>query len=713
MLVLGAGAAVLMGGVLLLRVMSSTAPVADPPPTTTPAAAVASPTDATAEPSPRPTASARASAEPPSAEPPSAEPSAPPDVLGLTLITTAQFEHLFAAGRHVGGYFLVDGTVEPTDNPLEPYEGKDPTCDGMPHCIYGQLAGATNHETGRPLVVWARRIAVPLDPGVEGDEFWWPAHTRQLLPVSGTFVLRIDTPYSVEYVGRLGEDAAAGPLHVNELEAVPTGGPVDIVRLVRGWLGGATADRPCPREFRALPSNECGRRAWLAPDEGSAEHVPVQPGAYEAFAAEPAVADDGAEYAPRHGVMAVARRLAGDGCAAPPCPTWNVLAWLDPDFDVAAAVAAPLPAPVPSDGWIELRYRAGNVEWSPDGRWFLLQTDSAVALFDGTTAEPLRSIEFSSSTDVDADAAWLDSGRVVVANAQPQGVDLGDASANAFIASVSDAALTPVAVPVTSWFGESYASFVASGRGAVAFRTTNGSDESCEDREPCFRYRVWTPDGVSRERLGEPVAWSVDGSQLAVLRNDGRRDSGNGAGPGGTTGWLEIVSWPALEPVLSRRDLETEATIRFSPDGSKLIAGSLGVVDIATGRTWRLADFAWKSHWDATGNLVTTTDDGDVVVLDLDGSIVQSRAGLAHELVSTPDGRTQAGYRYDWHRAPPDGIFSVFRDGAVDRFAIPDFPAGSDSGYHTVWLAPGGHALVVATGNMSGIADRYLFRLIE
>jgi len=119
---------------------------------------------------------------------------------------------------------------------------------------------------------------------------------------------------------------------------------------------------------------------------------------------------------------------------------------------------------------------------------------------------------------------------------------------------------------------------------------------------------VWNGH-LSDSRDGVPVAFSHDGSKLAVLH------PGSVSG-GSVSGWLEIVSVPSLATVSEFRDLNLRVgpgalgsglglDATFSPDGRYLLASGT-LVDVSRGSSTT----AGKGGWLPDGTLVTASADG-------------------------------------------------------------------------------------------------------
>jgi len=477
--------------------------------------------------------------------------------------------------------------------------------------------------------------------------------------------------------------------------------------LVQGWLAAHLSDEACPEPYyrSTLTRGDCGAVSWiqssdaplLSPPPGA---IPVQTGAFDAFVPE-ALATDG----PRQGILAIAPRLEWDGCPAWPCLGWEVVAWLEPQPNVSAVANWPDPAPVPSDGWIELSSARTETAWSPDSAWLLVNEPTRLLLLDGATGAVARSYDAAAGA-FGRQVAWVDN-KHFVAIASPPG-PVHDGLLPAELGRVDSDALTAIEVPVGYEDDDAFTRVIAGGKGAVAFDTTNF--DRCPQRDGCWTFRVWTHDGLSREHQGMPVAWSPAGDRLLVI-HPMERGGGQGAGFGGYSGWVEVLAWPGLD-----RFFADETTVfywydsSFDPSG-RFIASDLVDqvrVDTATGEIHHFETGSDTFGWDASGDLVNATADGTVIAYGPSGQVSWTAPGAGHYVMSSGDGSTIVAQLNDPARAAPFGVFTMLRDGARTSFRLPEVFA--DSFVSTPSIAPDGRHMVIAASSYDASDARLWFR---
>lgn len=661
---------VVIAGFVGLRLMSVTS---QPVPTLV--AGVASPTPtitdaATATPAPTPppqTASPAVSSSP--------MPHPTDGLASVSVYSTADFERAFVSRQYVGTTMLVRGRIVAAADqwPGAVDEQSRLLCDSEPRCVYGQLDGATVNGGTRPLLVWSRVIETPLGTDDRYDGYWWPSRARVPLPVEGVLVLHIDTTYSVEFVGRALVDAAGAawtPASVAAMEIGQFG--LDEVVLVDGWLT-ALQGPVCPETDHEPPlsRSDCGNWAWLASDANgpSGPTAEVQRGALEEYGDKTGSEPTG----PVYGLWAIGPRLAlGGSCPDIACPGWHVLAGaLSEQVDLGQLAGLPTPTPISTDGWIAVPGDSLRTTWSPDGRWLLDWRGDTIFLIDPRTGVETRSWRYVEDT-YGRGPWWLDETTFVAAPMPTSDAQLHDGLAPAKLGRISSARLVDVEVPVGHEDGDLLIAGVA-GRGAIAFITSNGS----------WRYRVWTPAGISRPHRGMPIAWSPAGDRLAVIHERSEsagRQHGMGAGWAGYSGSLEVVKWPGLRTVYSDPDVIAHEDAVFDPTGRRLALANwpLGWVDLRAGETHHTDArqvYGGEPIWNAAGDLMGTDGDGAVVALDQDGGISGRWPGVGHHLVGTADGRVQVAWLSDPARGTAFGVFTaIFEDGTSTSFELPAPP---------------------------------------
>lgn len=722
-----------IGALAGLRWISAADPTSSPANSVAPTAAALVPTGAPA-PSATPSATPAVTPAAGRSPAPTADATATPrptarptdGLVSPRVLTTAEFQAAFVSKlpEFVGATVLVHGRIEGVDEVIGGQGSADLGCDGEPACVYGALAGASTYGGSRPLLIWSRRIPTPLGPDDVADAYFWPSLSRTELPIEGTLVLRIDTTYSVEYLGRAVTDAAGSvwtPSSVLALER--TSLALYQVMLVDGWLGESTIQVVCPPpdSESLLPSHFCGEQAWLSDDASDTGPVlTVQPDAYRQFAPNP-TREPGDRYVPQRGLMAVGVRLERDGCETSPCPAWHVLGWVTPHPDISSVIDSPAPTAVPDTGWIELAPQAGvSASWSPDSDWLLVTGYTEILLVDGRSGEIVRTYERVAGM-ASRGAVWVDGERFLIVHQRPDDEEVHDGMAVAQIGRVDSDDLVDVEVPVGygRGFGSGlpYVAMVDGGAGAIAFLTTDDRKRGCGP-DGCWTYRIWTSGGTSNERSGLPITWSPAGDRLAVIHKDrlrSDRQAGMGAGFRPYQGWLEVVSWPDLRTVFADRHIVVQENSGFDPTGRLLASqmGDLRVVDTSAGTVndLEVGAYWWDPVWDSAGNLMVANEDGDVTTFSPDGEEVSVFDGTAHRIVGSADGSVQLGYLWDPIRASPPGVFTEMRGVPTYQVGLPSFEP--DTLLFEPSVAPDGHAFVIEVERYDTTSAQLLFHLLE
>lgn len=325
----------------------------------------------------------------------------------------------------------------------------------------------------------------------------------------------------------------------------------------------------------------------------------------------------------------------------------------------------------PVSGW--------PIAWAPDGRHMLLaqvttgrQGGSRIQICDAAG----RVTGSASGTA----AVWVDSTTIAIATT--------GAGQGSHFAAGSTITLVDVTGRELAALPGQYASpdatagldggvLVGSGSGRLAVVGQSGPNFSGAT------YVTWNGQTVSASRQGVPIAFSQDGSKLAVIHPI--------YGPGGSfggnpTGSVEVVSVPGLQSLQSFPRLRIGArsgvqpdypAVSFSPDGSSLLVSG-NLVDLTTGTSVSVGYGGWLpdgtlvtasngqvTRWDGThatadarfpgGGVVETSRRGDVVEYFADGRppVVLSADGTLHQLsipgvanikvlLISPDGRAVA-----------------------------------------------------------------------
>jgi hypothetical protein len=327
---------------------------------------------------------------------------------------------------------------------------------------------------------------------------------------------------------------------------------------------------------------------------------------------------------------------ATPGSATPPIEARSPLPTATP---TGAAVAASLPTIGPAfHETLPVVYIGEGlrvVGWAPDGSRFAVMD---MRRSDSGSAHPAWTVDLFDRTGaaigtVDAeDFAWGDSNRYVVVRSEVTGYAPGAAASRAYLGEIGSTKL--MALGECDWL-------LAGPSGAVVLLLPWDGTISA----PPY-YRVVSNGNAGQPQPGYPVAWSRDGSALAVVHPNLATPSGFG---GSAMGWLEVVG-PTGQSLAAARNVETSVvmpTAAFSPDGSKIAfrddtqsatkGEQIGILDLASGRLSRVpkfGPFTWATNdqllfvdlsssipgenidilsWSATTDQVATFHTGKVV----------------------------------------------------------------------------------------------------
>ena len=312
-------------------------------------------------------------------------------------------------------------------------------------------------------------------------------------------------------------------------------------------------------------------------------------------------------------------------------------------------------------------------QWSPTGEWLLLRRGSHVSLIRASDMSLVRQYELSDA-EYGNSVDWIDSESFLLYSSETT----PGMSGKAWRSSVTSTDLSEAKIPLDGEDTLSYAQGLANGRGAIAFTTGNEYDQSCATDE-CPRFQVWTDGSVSDVIKGWPAAWSPDGTRLAVVRPlpETSVSNGNGhivaAGVNFDYGWLEVLSYPDLQPVYANRDINVaDIEMAFSPSGRHLrVKGPRQdeILDLETTKlTQAPADL--PICWYVDDNLVMS-DGRDLVEYSLDGSIVQRWDDMGDgPLAASADGTLVVTTD---HYTDATAVNTV-RDGQAVSFPLPSLP---------------------------------------
>jgi hypothetical protein len=307
-----------------------------------------------------------------------------------------------------------------------------------------------------------------------------------------------------------------------------------------------------------------------------------------------------------------------------------------------------------------------SLNWSPTGDWVLVRNNNNVNLIRTSDMTVVRT--YSAPNLFFADSTWIDAGSFFVYSSVTTDNHF---TGSAWRGTVDSADLVQTQMPWHNEQNGTDAIGTSNGKGAVAFWTGRDSGYGCAD---CRQYQIWTSGGVTPASEGIPVAWSVDGTMLAVIHHTPlAADAGSGphiaaAGWNGDHGWLEVLRYPSLDVVYSNRnsDIDDTDTV-FSPSGRYLYAGGQDLVlNINTGRFVPVT-VGWPTAWYGDDQLVTQSG-RDLVAHSIDGTVLQTWKGAGDgPFGASPDGRLMATTD---HKNAPTTVVDI-RDGMMSTFDLP------------------------------------------
>jgi hypothetical protein len=325
----------------------------------------------------------------------------------------------------------------------------------------------------------------------------------------------------------------------------------------------------------------------------------------------------------RRALTSIAATVLLSGCGSPSpsqAPRPSVTAATSPSVNPAQGRTTPpsTASPTASAGAWKVLVASDNAgaDWSPDGRRLLVwdqvtngtPSDQHVTL-DDAQGNVIRAIQGENPV-------WLDANSFVITR-----------DGRSYLGTVDAATLAPI-----SPMGNVY----SNGHGALAFETSNAYDASA-------RFVVWGRAGASAPRPGVPVAWSRDGTKLAVWHWT------SGGGPETYSGWLEVLSWPGLHGLAAVHDHPSRPFPHqtFDPSGRYVAfqCGKVCVLDLTTGHTTIAnpsvpSDFiAWN---EASQLVIPSLADGSVAIYDVHGVRQSVEPNLGDTASASADGSTVA-----------------------------------------------------------------------
>lgn len=256
----------------------------------------------------------------------------------------------------------------------------------------------------------------------------------------------------------------------------------------------------------------------------------------------------------------------------------------------AGNTATPSPGP---DGVIDRSWSWGSLEWSPDGQTLAAAaesqggTEGQIHLFD-RTGRPVGAVP-------GWEATWIDDRQLMTLQTDVDGVTWSawrwssDATTSARVASGA-------------------IELLGNGHGSVAIKlmSSNGHE----------RYRIWRNGGLTDVLAGSPAAWSVDGRQLAVLREvPGAVSGGTGSVPPDS---LQVIDGADLHVIaaFAADPFDPRTVISFDPAGS-LVATSAFVFDLARDIAYPLPNASEFVAWTPDANaLFVSLDEHNVAIWD-------------------------------------------------------------------------------------------------
>jgi hypothetical protein len=319
-----------------------------------------------------------------------------------------------------------------------------------------------------------------------------------------------------------------------------------------------------------------------------------------------------------------------------------------------ATAEPPPPLPAALDGWQPLG-SGDTAIWSPDSRMVLIGSaggaDVTVVDESGTTLA-----SYAASAGV-----WIDNARLMI-----------DAGGSGIEATITSGHLTPA--------GRIGSHMLSDGLGDVAVTDQTGP-----------QFSVWRDGTWSDPLAGFPVAWSVDGTKLALLHLVGF----DVAGPG-TNGYLEIIEWPSKRVLWqdeSQQYITGSTYVRFDPSGRYvgMLSYHYRVIDLVTGSIVDVATKNFRDNfgWDSNSHIIIGDSKANTIsAYDVDGSLVRTWRGRGDTAISTPTGSSQLFFTTEYDQPPP---MTIVRGSQTDTFSV-----DGTSGVLPV-LAPDGHAVVLGT----------------
>jgi hypothetical protein len=419
----------------------------------------------------------------------------------------------------------------------------------------------------------------------------------------------------------------------------------------------------------------------------------------------------------------------GIATTPPPTPTWSVSPLTTTSV---APMASPTPSPAPSPtqipsstprptptttpdplagtGWLTLAHTSyWAIDWSPSGEFLLFRSSHKVLLIRAADSQTVRT--YDAPNDSWAGSTWVDdSAFILYIRETTSQMSVG----HGVLGTIANAVVTEVDVPTLEYAEtDIYPVGTSNGHGAIAYRT-DVSQTEC-GFQPCWRYRVWTRDGLTQEVPGLPVAWSTDGTRLAVIHQRVEspatsKNHGYAAGWDGYTGWLEVLSWPNLESVYRDRRLMANENLNFDPAAEHVAFRNFDgywLLTLGNGKRREIGAFWWdRPVWDKDGRLFVAGD-RQVLALNPDTTVALEWRRPHTIAVGSAAGKLVV---FTPIRNQGNGpSMTLLRAGITTNVELP--AALGDWQYFWAYPSDDGHSIAVAVYQDSGLYSVLLTRV--
>ena len=361
----------------------------------------------------------------------------------------------------------------------------------------------------------------------------------------------------------------------------------------------------------------------------------------------------------------------------PPTPTRTTSATVVPTASPTATASGLSQKTILDSGPDRGAKQAESISWSPSGTYVAVtlgasgkQADVHILRSDGTPVETVTAW----------DLAWIDDSTYVGTDS---GAGSTDAMLHTFVGHVGSPARTDLPEVAAT------CRILGGGRGAIALMTNAA----------CTQYVIWTPNGLSPQRSGEPVVFSPDGSLVAVVHDPTPGFDGALVAPSpGPEATLDIVRTSTGESVARAGKVAWYygTTIIFSPDGKRVAylmrmperpsADGFGILDIASGKVSVLdAGLGPVRGWLADDRLLVASQTPGAPAPK--GLAVTALNGAADTVAVSSSGRVASGLSSD--QSTESSTLALDFGAEHQTLELPGFPG------LLVW-SPDGSKLLVA-----------------